>query len=99
MRGYRKVSHEYFMNSISYYFQNDRAEITGGIKMNLIPCSEDCLYQSDGCCTLETPAQVTGTLTRGCVHYIAKKTTEQPSVVFDKIKITSEEPQTPHESS
>ncbi len=67
--------------------------------MNLIPCSEDCLYQSDGCCMLETPAQVTGNLSHGCVHYVNKKTAEISSAEFDKESFISQEPQKPLESS
>lgn len=38
--------------------------------MSLIPCSDDCVYQSDGYCLLETPAVVTNHEKNGCVHYI-----------------------------
>jgi hypothetical protein len=70
--------------------------------MNLIPCSEDCLYQVDGCCTLETPAQVTGNLTHGCVHYVDsrnKKAAEISPTAFSNETSISAEPQTPRESS
>ena len=66
--------------------------------MNLIPCSEDCLYQTDGCCTLEKPAQVTGSAAHGCVHFVRKKTAEQPSAVSEETKLISEAPQMPHGS-
>lgn len=38
--------------------------------MNLIPCNEDCLYQRDGYCNLETPAIITNNTGTGCIHQI-----------------------------
>ncbi|MDD6175102.1 MAG: hypothetical protein PUC59_05010 [Firmicutes bacterium] len=70
--------------------------------MNLIPCSEDCLYQADGCCTLETPAQVTGNLAHGCVHYVSnssKKAAELSPAAHSNEASISAAPQTLHESS
>ena len=41
--------------------------------MSLIPCTSGCVYQQDGCCTLERAASC-GTLDQqpqsGCVHFI-----------------------------
>jgi len=44
--------------------------------MSLIPCTCDCVYQEEGCCTLERAASH-GTLsdteiTPGCVHFIGR---------------------------
>ena len=67
--------------------------------MNLIPCSEECLYQVDGCCTLEKPAQVTGNLTHGCVHYVDnKKAAEISPTAFSNEAPISAELQMPRES-
>jgi hypothetical protein len=38
--------------------------------MNLIQCDEDCVYQRDGYCSLETPAVITNYTGQGCVHQI-----------------------------
>lgn len=40
---------------------------------SMIPCSADCVYQTDGYCTLETPAIVTNISNHGCVHRIQLK--------------------------
>ncbi len=37
--------------------------------MSLIPCDEDCIYQAEGYCNLDTPSAVTNHR-GGCVHYI-----------------------------
>ncbi|MCI9273490.1 MAG: hypothetical protein HFE39_05980 [Clostridiales bacterium] len=37
--------------------------------MSLIPCDDDCIYQIDGYCKLETPTIITNHL-GGCVHYV-----------------------------
>lgn len=39
-------------------------------KMNLIQCDEDCVYQQEGYCLLETPAVITNYTGQGCVHRI-----------------------------
>ena len=36
--------------------------------MTLIFCSEKCIHQAEGCCTLNTAAAVTNTGTKGCIH-------------------------------
>ncbi len=36
--------------------------------MTMITCSEKCVHQSEGYCTLCTAAAVTDTTTRGCIH-------------------------------
>lgn len=39
--------------------------------MSLITCDNDCVYQKDGYCVLETPTVVnTQTSEQNCVHYI-----------------------------
>lgn len=43
--------------------------------MSLIPCDDDCVYQQDGYCALETPAVVTNH-SGGCLHYV--KAGKQP---------------------
>ena len=41
------------------------------IFLSLIPCSQDCKYQDDGYCMLETPTIVTNIVKEtGCVHYV-----------------------------
>lgn len=44
--------------------------------MGLIPCSENCVYQNDGYCLLETTALVTSETEGNCVHYINKNAAE-----------------------
>lgn len=39
------------------------------VKMSLIPCDDDCIYQIDGYCKLEAPTIITNHL-GGCVHYV-----------------------------
>ena len=39
--------------------------------MSLIRCDDDCLYQIDGYCNLETPTVITNH-SGGCIHYIAR---------------------------
>ena len=45
------------------------------VKMSLIPCGDDCIYQKDGYCRLEVPSILTNHK-GGCVHYI--KASEKP---------------------
>ena len=46
--------------------------------MTLIPCSDPCIYQQDGCCTLAragsggTPAEGIG-----CIHFVPRQTSSQ----------------------
>lgn len=45
--------------------------------MSLIQCTCDCLYQKDGYCKLDKAAEVTNqTNSKGCLHYIAKKSSK-----------------------
>ncbi len=39
--------------------------------MTLIPCDENCIYQYDGYCHLETASLITGCSQNGCVHKIS----------------------------
>ena len=47
--------------------------------MNLIQCDEDCIYQCEGYCTLETPAVITNNTGKGCVHKIKVSNSLKPS--------------------
>lgn len=38
--------------------------------MYMIPCSDDCVYQKDGYCSLDIPAQVNNVTKKHCIHYI-----------------------------
>ena len=38
--------------------------------MSLIPCDEECVYQWEGYCHLETPAIITNMSGNGCAHRI-----------------------------
>ena len=46
--------------------------------MNLIPCKDNCIYQVDRYCTLNSPTVITNHL-GGCVHYIKAETTPKNS--------------------
>lgn len=49
--------------------------ITGGTSMTIIPCNENCVYQSDGYCKLESASIVTDCTVSGCMHKIEPHTT------------------------
>lgn len=53
--------------NILFFFDNHYNEV---VKMYLIPCSDNCIYQKDGRCTLETPSSVTNISEGKCVHFI-----------------------------
>ncbi len=38
--------------------------------MSLITCDDDCIYQKDGYCILESPTIITNNSSTGCVHYV-----------------------------
>jgi hydroxymethylpyrimidine/phosphomethylpyrimidine kinase len=38
--------------------------------MSIIQCDEDCVYQQDGYCGLETPTVITNNTGKGCVYSI-----------------------------
>jgi hypothetical protein len=42
--------------------------------MSLIPCTEDCVYQKDGCCALERASSKGRPKNKsdGCIHYIKR---------------------------
>lgn len=40
------------------------------MKMSLIQCDIDCIYQKDGYCQLEMPSAITNYKGDGCVHCI-----------------------------
>lgn len=46
--------------------------------MTLIPCNEECAYQKDGYCTLETAAAITDCTQSGCVHKVKMKEPQKP---------------------
>lgn len=47
--------------------------------MNLIPCDENCVYQTDGYCLLDQPAVVTGQKQgNSCVHFVNKNGAPAP---------------------
>lgn len=43
--------------------------------MSLIPCTDPCIYQKEGCCTLETACS--GGLPGGCVHFLPSQQNSQ----------------------
>ena len=38
--------------------------------MYLIPCNDNCIYQKEGYCVLETPSVVTANSNGGCVYCV-----------------------------
>ncbi|MCL2367414.1 MAG: hypothetical protein FWC72_00305 [Oscillospiraceae bacterium] len=53
--------------------------------MSLIPCLSGCVYQFDGCCTLERTASC-GTpspASSGCVHFVATSGQSRENRVAD----------------
>jgi len=46
--------------------------------MSIITCAEDCNYQQEGYCQLDTAAIITNTTQKGCVHYIRKTSETKP---------------------
>lgn len=41
--------------------------------MNLITCDNNCIYQNDGYCTLDTPAVISeNSDTSTCIHFIKR---------------------------
>lgn len=50
--------------------------------MSLIPCDEDCLYQREGYCILDTPTVITNHTGHGCVHYIKGVEIPRPNNAF-----------------
>lgn len=45
----------------------------------MIPCTSECVYQSDGLCTLDSAAAVgVPSLGGACVHFIPAKRLESP---------------------
>lgn len=41
--------------------------------MTLIPCDENCIYQQDGYCQLETFSIITDCSQDGCIHKISSE--------------------------
>ena len=40
--------------------------------MSFIPCTNSCIYQKDGLCTLEMPVFSAKTCEADCIHYVRK---------------------------
>ncbi len=55
--------------------------------MSLIVCDDDCVYQKDGFCVLETPSVINNHSNKTCVYYI--KLTENKSTQINKQNATS----------
>ncbi|MBQ9461663.1 MAG: hypothetical protein IJU51_07115 [Clostridia bacterium] len=45
--------------------------------MTLIPCSERCIHQAEGMCTLSSASEVTNIDGRGCIHRVRPETPMQ----------------------
>lgn len=56
--------------------------------MNLIFCSESCVYQTDGICELSCPAELSANPTGGCSYF---KERINPSVIFSDSNTFAEE--------
>jgi hypothetical protein len=42
------------------------------IKMGIIPCNSNCVYQNDGYCNLENVSKINNSeISQGCAHYIS----------------------------
>ncbi len=39
--------------------------------MTLIQCDENCIYQNNGYCRLDTPSAVTNSTADGCMHKVS----------------------------
>ena len=40
--------------------------------MNLIPCSENCAFQNDGLCSLESTSGTVNPQSNACIHYLPR---------------------------
>lgn len=62
----------YFFNPREYYNHKNEKKVKF---MSLIPCTDDCIYQQEGRCTLAR-AGSSGVPTKqeGCVHFLPKRT-------------------------
>lgn len=60
--------------------------------MSLIPCTNDCFYQTDGCCTLEQA--VTSSLPQSsfglCVNFVPRRRSDESGQRFPDIAHTNE---------
>ena len=53
----------------------------------MIPCTSECVYQSDGLCTLDSAAAAgVPALGGACVHFIPAKRLESPHRYFERAK-------------
>lgn len=53
--------------------------------MVFIPCSEKCIYQQDGCCTLSEVSTVSNTEAGGCIYKIIS---QKPSALQGSDSVT-----------
>lgn len=54
---------------------NDKLNITVDnnlLGICLIPCSDNCIYQTDGYCSLEKPSIITDNTNSECAYYVKK---------------------------
>lgn len=60
------------------------------VTMSLIPCDDQCIYQKDGYCTLETPTVVTNH-SGGCIHCIrpadkSQANANEPNITLPRLQ-------------
>lgn len=59
----------------------------------MIPCTSDCIYQSDGVCTLDSAAAAGAPALGGaCVHFIPVKQLGSPHRYSERATASSPEP-------
>lgn len=75
------------MNAISPEFMNNLKTIQKNIcevkDMSIIQCDEDCIYQREGYCSLETPTVITNNSGKGCVYSIKLSPKQPPNIPND----------------
>lgn len=52
--------------------------------MSLIGCTSDCVYQTDGYCTLEHAASGGEASENGCIHYVRKLSSKYKKDIVNK---------------
>ncbi len=58
----------------------------------MIPCTSECVYQSDGLCTLDSAAAAgVPALGGACVHFIPAKRLESPHRYSERVKAAGPE--------
>lgn len=59
----------------------------------MIPCTSECVYQSDGLCTLDSAAAAgVPALGGACVHFIPSKRLESPHRYSERAKAPDRSP-------